>query len=99
MNEKKARFPFNNRGDVSASRLFDTFNIFGMDKSADSFSLPGSKSKKDEAIAHGVTEDLTAQKVADKNKRSALFKTAGGSAGEEILSGGVKKRDTIFGNA
>ena len=40
--------------------------------------------------------------VADEKKlkklRTALFKTPGGAAGEEVLSGDVSKRDTIFGN-
>ena len=44
----------------------------------------------------------TAQTEADQKKmkkvRSALFKTKGGSAGEELALGETSKRDNLFGN-
>jgi len=45
------------------------------------------------AEASVATEEKKAKAV-----RSALYKTAGGSAGAELLSGDVKKRDTLLGN-
>ena len=41
-----------------------------------------------------VTEDEKKAKAI----RSALYATSGGSSGEELLSGQVKKRDTLLGN-
>lgn len=41
---------------------------------------------------------LEEDKDSLKKLRSALFKTPGMSAGEELMEGGVSKRNTIFGN-
>jgi hypothetical protein len=34
----------------------------------------------------------------NRKARGSLVKTAGGSAGEQLMEGQVKKRDTFFGN-
>jgi len=46
-----------------------------------------------EAESSVATEAKKAKAV-----RSALYKTGGGSSGAELLSGDVKKRDTLLGN-
>lgn len=43
-------------------------------------------------------EDLSEDKKKAKKVRSALLETEGGIGGEEVLGGGTKKRETLFGN-
>lgn len=45
-----------------------------------------------------VEDDLGDEKKKAKKARSALLETEGGIAGEEVLEGGTKQRDTLFGN-
>jgi hypothetical protein len=72
----------------------------------------GDQMDKGPQKAERAAQALEAQNAADmaalatdkealkaKNLRSSLFKTAGASSGEEIMSGGTTKRSTIFGNA
>ena len=54
----------------------------------------GSKSPQ---VDYAPTEIKDSKKKL-KKLRTGLFKTEGGSAGEEVGVGGVKKTDTIFGN-
>lgn len=44
-------------------------------------------------VAAIVDESAKAKKL-----RSALYATAGGAAGQEIMSGGVSQRNTLLGN-
>ena len=49
------------------------------------------------SVDYEPTEVLADEKKL-KKLRTALFRTPGGSAGEEVMEGGVSRRDTIFGN-
>ena len=43
-------------------------------------------------------EDLEGDKRKNAASRAALAETAGGAAGEELLAGEAKRRQTLFGN-
>ncbi len=43
-------------------------------------------------------EDITDESKKAKQARAALYATSGGIQGEEILSGGVSKRQSLLGN-
>ena len=45
-----------------------------------------------------VIEEQEEGKKSVKKLRTALYKTEGGAAGEEVLEGGTKTRTNIFGN-
>lgn len=42
--------------------------------------------------------EVTDDKKKTKKLRTALYKTEGGAAGQEVMAGGVKRTDNIFGN-
>jgi len=44
------------------------------------------------------TRPLEEEAKKSKAARSALIATAGGMEGEEVMAGGVKKRNTLLGN-
>lgn len=43
-------------------------------------------------------EDITDESAKAKKLRTALYATEGGAQGQEILSGGVSRRNTLLGN-
>lgn len=45
-----------------------------------------------------IDDGLEDDKKKAKKLRSALLETEGGIGGEEVMGGGVKPRDTLFGN-
>lgn len=44
------------------------------------------------------TEPIVEEAKKSKAARSALIATEGGIQGEEVMAGGVKKRNTLLGN-
>ena len=44
------------------------------------------------------TQPLEEEAKKSKTARSALIATKGGIKGEEVMTGGVKKRSTLLGN-
>jgi len=63
--------------------------LFGMDDSA---------TEDNAAVTTEAEESVSSDESKAKALRSALYATAGGSAGQELSLGQVSRRETLYGN-